>query len=314
MGWRKIAVTACMLVGIALGLVSCASTKNAGSAEEYYALGTAYFDMADYDKAKQWFSKAAAYELTRRSAEYNLGRIAFETGAYGESAALFEALLKEDPDNIVLLKAAAFARIKNADFLVAERQYRRVVELAPDSTDAAYNFALVLFALQRFEEAEAILSVQSATGDQDDRLALLLLARTQKALGKVEAIDQYEKWLLYGTEAKVLAEYAETLEAAAYYARALETYRKMRETASQDSGGMNAAEVQFRIGRLLLIAGAEGEQGLDELKLAVEAGFSDADLLTELTLDQRIPQDQRDEVLSILDALAVSSEKGDTAK
>ncbi len=298
-------------IGLAAGLaflaVSCASTKDVGSAEEYYSLGIAYLDMEKYEEAKRWLTKAAASETTRRAAQYNLGRIAYETGAFGESAAMFERLLQEDPDNIVLLKAAAYARLKTADLQVAEKWYRRVVELAPDGTDAAYNFALVLFALQHYTEAEAVLSVQTAAGDQNDRAALLLLARTQKALGKVEAIDQYEKWLLDGTEAKVLAEYAEALEAASYYARALETYRQIQAPAGQDAGGPDAAELHFRIARLLLIAGSEGDQGIQELTQAVEAGFKDTDLLAELTRDQRIPEERRSEIQSMIDALAAST-------
>ena len=90
--------------------MSCAGL--ATSAEEYYSIGMAYYEMGKYEEAERWLNRALSRNRTMSASEYNLGRIAFGTGRYRDALKKFNAILKKDPQNVMALKAAAYTRIK----------------------------------------------------------------------------------------------------------------------------------------------------------------------------------------------------------
>jgi hypothetical protein len=55
---------------------------------------------------------------------------------------------------------------------------------------------------------------------------LLLLARSEHAQKKVEAIDDYALWLTNNSDPLVRFEYAESLSDSEFYARAIEELKK----------------------------------------------------------------------------------------
>jgi tetratricopeptide (TPR) repeat protein len=275
----------CAVLAALGGLGSCAGF--AASAEEYYALGMAYFELGKFEEAEQWLNRARAAKKTKTASAYNLGRIAFETGRYEEAAKHFESILKKDPQNVMALKAAAYTRIKTGDFEAAEAYYRRVLALVPESADDGYNYALVLFAVKKYAEAEELLAAHEFSL-LDNNEALLLYARAQAAQDKVEAADSYARWLASNSDPRVRYEYARVLEKAELYARALEEYRAALDGLAQDSTDPSKPEVRYALARLLFVADPESGEGLTELKAAVSEGLGDTAVLEELLLDERI--------------------------
>jgi tetratricopeptide (TPR) repeat protein len=265
---------------------SCASFGGAASAEEYYALGQAYFDLGKYDEAERWFNRAKAADKTKTASEYNLGRIAFEQGRYGEALRIFDGILADDPGNVLALKAAAYTRIKTGDLEKAESLYNRVLALVPESADDGYNYALVLSALNRNDKAEEVLAKYPFALDENDA-ALLLLARVQRAQNKVEAADTYDRWLKNNSDPQVRYEYAQVLEQGEFYARALSEYRGILESIKPEEKPPRS-EVRFSLARLLLIADSQSGEGLTELKAALSEGLAAGDRLQELLADSRI--------------------------
>jgi predicted Zn-dependent protease len=177
--------------------------------------------MGKYEEAEKWLNRAKAKNRTMTASEYNLGRIAFETGRYDEASKYFESILRRDPGNVIALKAAAYTRIRSGDIEMAALLYDRLLFLVPESADDGYNYALVLFAMKKYDKAEAVLkSHEIALLDNND--VLLLYARCQKEQGKPEAIDTYASWLINNSDTKVRYEYAQLLEDQELYARALE--------------------------------------------------------------------------------------------
>jgi len=287
-----------LIVAAVLILNNCVSS-GAASAEEYFAIGMAYFDMGKFAEAEKWLNRAKAKDRTMHASEYNLGRIAFETGRYDDALKYFKSILKRDPNNVLALKAAAYTYIRNGDIEKAGELYDKVLKLVPESADDGYNYALVLFAMKKYEESEQILkNYEFALLDNND--VMLLYARCQKELGKPEAIDTYEKWLANNTDAKVRYEYARLLESQQLYARALEECRTALGELGSDAANPSKPDIRFTIARLLLIADSGNSAGITELKGAVEDGFSDIDKVSELLTNERISAKQKDEIRAVI--------------
>jgi tetratricopeptide (TPR) repeat protein len=277
-------------------------------------MGMAYLELGKYEEAEKWLNRARAKDKTKTASEYNLGRIAFETGRYEDAALIFDRILEQDSENILALKAAAYTKIKTGELEQAEALYEQVLALVPDSADDGYNHALILFAMEKHEQAEAVLLKYEFTMD-DNKDASLLLARTQKVLNKPEAVDTYGKWLQGNSDNQVRYEYAEVLEQGEFYAKALEEYRAVLDaipTSSRDKQSLTRPAVRFTIGRLLLIADPDSEDGIDELTLAVTDGFSDAEALEKLTEDARIPDTRKDAIRRLIHNINVARTEEET--
>jgi len=283
-------------------LFSSCATQAAAQAEEYFSIGMAYYEMGKYADAEKWLNRASAADRTMSASDYNLGRIAFETGRYEEAARRFERILVKDPNNVMALKAAAYSRIKNGDLELAEALYNRVLALVPDSADDGFNYALVLYSLKKYDNCEETLNKYPYALEQN-QASLLLLARAQKAQNKVEAVDTYAKWMTVNTgtaNPQGIYEYAQVLENASLYARALEQYKAAIAAITQDTDTLKKCNVRFEEARLLLTADPDNSDGLSELNTAVTEGFADTQALQALLDDERITQANRDQIKTIL--------------
>ncbi|MDR1787200.1 MAG: tetratricopeptide repeat protein [Treponema sp.] len=308
--WRGVTVTLCILAAL-LALSACA-TRGAASAEEYYSLGMAYFEMGKYPEAEKWLNRARTINKTRIASEYNLGRIAFETGRYTEALEHFERILKRDPQNITALKAAAYSCIKTGALDDAALYYDRVLALAPESADDGYNYALVLYAMERYDTLAEVLSRYSYALEENKDL-LLLYARSQKATGKVEAVDTYAKWLANNNDAKVRVEYGQVLEGQEQYAKALTEYKTVLESLQKESADPKWSDVQYAIARLLLTADPNNADGVTRLKEAVDAGFADTEALNTLLADSRLKPAGKTAVQEALAAIAAAAPPAEEA-
>jgi len=268
------------LILLAAIICGCAGTA-AASAQEYFSIGMAYFELGKYEEAEKWLNRARQSDKTMTASQYNLGRLAFERQRYGEAARLFEDILKKDPDNVLALRAAAYTRIKTGEIDIAQRHYGRLLELVPESADDGYNHALVLYAMERYDEAEQVLE-KYRFALQDSKDMLLLYARTQNAQKKVEAIDSFSSWLNEYTDPKVRYEYALALEEHELYARALEEYRKAISEVTSSTEDIKKSDIRFALARVLLIADSESAEGITEMQSAVKEGFNDIAAIEEL--------------------------------
>ncbi|MCL1931120.1 MAG: tetratricopeptide repeat protein [Treponema sp.] len=283
----------------------CASW-GAASAEEYFAIGMAYYDMGKFEEAEKWLIRAKAKDKTQSASEYNLGRIAFETGRYEEAIKHFESILKKDPHNVMALKAAAYTYIRIGDIDNAAALYDRVLALVPESADDGYNYALVLFAMKKYPEAEQVLkNHEFALLDNND--VLLLYARAQKEQNKPEAIDSFDKWLSNNSDAQVRYEYAQLLEAQEMYARAQEEYRLAIDGISSTSVDPSKKDIRFSLARMLLIADASSGDGITQLQEAVTEGFADTEKVSKLLEDERISAANKTEIRAIVSKLEAAA-------
>jgi tetratricopeptide (TPR) repeat protein len=291
-------------------LSSCAS---AAQAEEYYSIGMAYYEMGEkaandternkaFENAARWLERARSARGTMRASEYNLGRIAFETKRYSAAIKHFESILKADTSNVMALKSAAYTEIMLGNLEGAEKYYIRVLALEPESVDDGFNYALVLYAMERYAEAEEVLK-RFDYAMPDNKNTLLLLARSEKIQHKVEAIDNYALWLVSNTDPAVRFEYGEVLAENEFFARAIEEVRKTLEefTSEHETKTFKKATVQFTLARLLLIADPNNDEGVEMLQTAFDSGYSDVEALLELSQDDRVTKVHQEQVRSIAD-------------
>ncbi|MDR2601713.1 MAG: AAA family ATPase [Spirochaetaceae bacterium] len=290
----------CLAVApVSAAFLGCAT--GAISAEEYYSIGMAYFDIGKYSEAETWLLRASSANRTMRASEYNLGRIAFEQGRFTEAAKYFERILKGDAKNVMALKALAFTLIKLGDLEKAEKIYQKTLELDPESADEGYNYSLVLFALEKYAECEAVLQKYNfnLTENKD---TLLMLARAQKAQKKVEALDAYDIWLKKHKDAQVRREYAEMLEENGFLARALEQLKSALSEFSGNEKNIKKPDLQFDYARLLLIADPENPEALKEFEAAIAEGFNNEEAVKKLIADPALSKANKDAVQRLLDA------------
>ncbi|MCL2232355.1 MAG: tetratricopeptide repeat protein [Treponema sp.] len=294
-----------LFLSCALLFSSCATRRGDMRAEEFFAIGMAFFDLGRFAEAEVWLNRARASDRTVTASEYNLGRIAFETGRFEEAALLFERILRRDSYNVMALRAAAYSRIKNGDLQTAAALYERVLALVPEDADGGFNYALVLFALGRYEESTAALN-RHPHALEGNAPSLLLLARAQKAQGRIEAVDSYGRWLIAaaGTpNAQGLFEFAQVLEAAGFYSRAIEQLDAALEAVGTGTAAPGRPRLRFEKARILLIADPESDEGISELNAAVSDGFSDTDEIQALLQEPRISQTNMNEIRDILEEI-----------
>jgi len=289
------------------GFISCASRATV-QAEEYYTIGMAFFELGRFTDAETWLNRARSADKTMIASEYNLGRIAFETGRFMEAAQLFERILEKDPDNVMVLRALAYARIRNGDLEIAEALYDRILELVPENADEGFNYALVLYGLQKFEESEEVLSKYSHTFDENQS-SILLFARAQKAQNKVEAVDSYARWMTTNSTGtpnpQGIFEYAQVLELAGHFGRALEHYNLALESHIKDTEQLKLSTLRFGKASLLLVEDTGNSEGMEEFTLAIREGFSDTLAISDLLSSEKLTKDARTEIQRVLTDLLI---------
>jgi tetratricopeptide (TPR) repeat protein len=273
-------------------------TTSATSAEEYFSIGMAYFELGKYEEAEKWLNRAKSSDKTMLASQYNLGRLAFERQRYNDAAKYFEDIIRKDQNNILALKAAAYTRIKTGDIDIAEQHYSKLLELVPESADDGYNHALVLYAMGRYNDAQIVLEkyLLSLLGNNEVQL---LYARSQAAQNKVEAIDSFSSWLNNNTDAQVRYEYGLVLEKHEYYARAMEELRKALTETSSSNRDLNN-KIRFTLARVLLIADNASSAGITELQTAVNEGFNDVSAVEELLTKEKISSANKRSIETII--------------
>ncbi|MCL2210668.1 MAG: tetratricopeptide repeat protein [Treponema sp.] len=276
------------------------------SAQEYYSIGMAYFELGKYEEAEKWLSRARLSDRTLVASTYNLGRLAFERERYEEAAKYFESILKKDPDNVLALKAAAYSRIKTTEIEIAEKHYYRLLDIVPESADDGYNHALVLYTLERYSAAEEVL-LKYPVALQENKDTMLLFARCQAALKKLEAIDRFADWLSVNSDAKVRYEYAQTLEYHELYARALEEYRLAHTGIADTSVNPKKSDVRFAIAKVLLTADGENAEGAAELEKAVLEGFDNIPSVEGLLAIKGVSTSNKNSIQNTINAMRMSA-------
>jgi tetratricopeptide (TPR) repeat protein len=166
--------------------------------------------------------------------------------------------------------------------------------------------------MERYEKAEEVLE-KYPYSLQDNNDLILLYARTQKALDKVEAIDSYAKWLNNNSDKKVRYEYAQLLEKYELYARAIEEYRTILSDFDSAAAGkdedIKKSDVRFSLARLLLTADAGSGEGVTEMEAAVSEGYNNIEEVEALQKNTKVSAANRDKLRNIVNNMQRTAEE-----
>lgn len=257
-----------MVVMIVSGCLT--DTRSRGVAADYYNIGNAYADLGQYDKAAAAFENALRLDASLVKADFNLALAYGKMKRYEDAAAVLKRLLLNDPQNTLILSTLGWANHlagKDGDAIV---QYDAVITLSPADADALYNSGIILWKLDRKDEALARLRKLLANSPEDmDALfaAASILLSTDDAAGSGDMISRYlakkpddvAGWYMAAAGAERLQKYSRELEA---FDRIIALDAKQ-------------ADAWFGETRLLLTVIEDPQRGLDALSKALEAGFHD---------------------------------------
>ena len=288
------------LVGLAFA--SCATgVPETEVADLYFKLGSAYFDLAQYDNAVSAYSQALDLDNTLVKAGYNLAHVYLETGRIVEAKRMLESLMADEPENTILLSTLAWATYREGDLEGALGLYEQVREKLEGDPDTLFNTATLLWELERYDEAlsgflelheldqsseylSVISELYAATDDTDKAIVYLerfLAESPAETAEKVSLARLYEDVRDYG---KSVAMYDEIIE----------------ESEEGDS------HVHFDRARILLVYIEDYIGGVEGIEAALTGGYSDRSGFDDLT--NLLPTSVSDELIALANRFELSSD------
>jgi len=115
-----------------------AADRNPADAETRVQLGNLYFDAERYDDAVRWYEAALQIDPKNVNASTDLGIAYYYSNQPDRALAQFDKSLTLDPKHSkTLLNIGIVRAFGKQDLAGAEKAWERVLEVAPDSPEAA---------------------------------------------------------------------------------------------------------------------------------------------------------------------------------
>jgi len=123
------------------------------NAQLHYILGNAYFDLAEFEKARRAYEAAVRMDPDHAAAYCNLGLSLKRLGSLNKAVEAYRAALEIAPDDPTALGNLVVALETAGDLAGALDQLERLARLRPADVNVRSQLAHVLFRLRRYEEA-----------------------------------------------------------------------------------------------------------------------------------------------------------------
>ena len=158
----------------------------------YHALGNEYFNVGDFARSREYFSKA--FQLREHASERERLEITADyyqsvTGEQDKSAATFQEWIENYPQNPVAYANLGIVYASQGRYEKALEVTRQAQRLGPDRRRIYVNLAFYSLALQRLDEARQIIQrrrreIQEKTGFYDIIYALAFLGSDSAAMAE----------------------------------------------------------------------------------------------------------------------------------
>ncbi len=268
-----------------------------------FMLGKNLYRLQQYEEAIQTLTP-----LTRRKgplqeeALYWSGEAELNRGELAQARALFDRLLQESPQG-TYAPYAYYARgwswQKQGELVKALQDFQRIeisFSQSPLLFPAQLNMAQILFALERYAEAEEKFQwvLQRAEEPRHQEEALFGLAESlllsQRSSEAIAAYEQYRRLFPHGQRlAAVLYNLGKTYYAREEFTKAIEVFQELRTRFPQDPSL-----------EIVLLMQAQSYQALQQLEKAIETysalilAFPEGDYLSKALLERGMLQYQLD--------------------
>jgi len=244
------------------------------SAKLYYNLGNAYLELGDTAKASESYLKALEYNKNMKIASFNLAKAYMEVEKYSEAIGILDGMLKEEPENTILLSAKAYCVYRFGNYEKASELYDDVLKIDPGNMEALYNSAVISIDRENYSAALDSLTLLKAKKIEDDSL----LTKINSAFG-----ETYYRTEQYSEAIKYLDLIRQTdPDDISNLTMLFNSYLKTRYFASvAETGTMilkkqpENKEILFNMASVYLNEIEDTEKGLTYLEKALAAGFDD---------------------------------------
>lgn len=169
------------LVIFLLGFITAAGLFAKGNvdsetAKAYFEIAQAYADVSKYDKAEEFYLKAAKDPAHKNAAEYNLARVYGLQGEWEKAKGILARQHTEAPGNVLILKAYAYSLAATGDGARACEMYKKLYDNDAENPEAALNYARILILSKRYDEALSFIEeVKTRFTESADTKALAAL-------------------------------------------------------------------------------------------------------------------------------------------
>ena len=123
------------------------------TAKAYFEIAQAYTEVSKYDKATEFYLKAAKDPAHKNAAEYNLARVYGLQGDWEKAKNIFERQYKEAPGNVLIAKAYAYSLAATGDEARACEMYKKLYDEDSENPEAVLNYARILILSKRYDQA-----------------------------------------------------------------------------------------------------------------------------------------------------------------
>ncbi len=269
-------------IGIGVLVTGCATDMTREElAAEYYNLGTAYLELGEPERAAEYFLRAIDLDREFVEADFNLARAYVEGDRISSAISVLSSLLAEDPQNTTLLRMLGYAYYRAGDDERAREYYESALAENEADVDALYNLGVIESEGERYEDALAYLERAEALDDGEDiaralGLVLFALDRDEEAAERLVGLTDPDDDEI---DVEVMWALAEIDRRTGEFATALERYRAVSEADVDDP------RPRYKSAEIRLLHIDEEEAGLADLRSALERDYSDTDRLELLLAD-----------------------------
>ena len=125
--------------------------------KEYFEIAQAYAEVGKYDKAIEYYEKAAVDPSYKNATQYSIARMYGLKNEWAKACSLLEPQYNEAPDNIMVVNAYAYALASAGEHERACTLYHALYEKNQSDPESALNYARILIIAEKYDEASAFI-------------------------------------------------------------------------------------------------------------------------------------------------------------
>ena len=158
------------------------------TAKAYFEIAQAYTEVSNYDKATEFYLRAAKDPAHKNAAEFNLARVYGLQGDWGKAKSILERQYKAAPGNVLIAKAYAYSLAATGNEAYACEMYKKLYDEDSENPEAALNYARILILSKRYDEATSFITELKPrlTESADNKALAELEEKIEKAREKPE--------------------------------------------------------------------------------------------------------------------------------